>query len=333
MKEVDLNSLHSNQRLLVQELKKREVAVWVLDKQFELLEAEYKGHHEFILDRFTSKIPHTLTLVSRDKYVAKYLLKRNGLQVPEGKLFDKDQIDEAIEYGQSLGKPLIIKPNWGSHGDHVYMNLDHEDLENAIHMLLKDAGSEMPFFVERQFEGREHRIFITQNGDFAVVHRDPAHVIGDGTSSIRELAEVESEKRMNPRTTCLCPIALDNIVDEHLKKEGKNLDFILEKGKKIYLRQTSNVAKGATCTDATDRVHPSIIEIAKKALKVFNGLPYAGIDLLTTDETKEQTPDSYRILEVNPNPGFSMHMKPGEGKVRNVASFVADIIFPETKSQ
>jgi len=269
MNEVDLDKLHTNQKLLVQELEKRGIKVWILDQKFELLEAQYKDHHEFILDRFGVKTPHTLTLISRDKYVAKHLLKRNGLSVPEGKLFDKEQIKAALEYGSELGWPVVAKPNWGSHGDNVFMDLNSEfELKKAIDLLL-GANPKMPFFVERQFIGKEHRIFITQNGEYAVVHRDPAHVIGDGLKTLKELSELETERRMNPRSTVLSPLILDEVVFEHLRKQKLELDFIPKKGEKIYLRLTSNVAKGATCEEVTEKVHPSLIEIAKRALKVF----------------------------------------------------------------
>ncbi|EKD93616.1 MAG: hypothetical protein ACD_28C00108G0009 [uncultured bacterium] len=331
MKEIDLKKLHTNQRLLVEELKKRGCETSILDDDIELLEVTYGQHHEFLLDRFTSKVPHTLTAITRDKYMAKYLLRRAGLQVPEGKLFDGDQIDAGITFAQELGFPVVIKPNWGSHGDDVYSGIESEDeLNYAIKQMFLTRGEATPFFIEKYFEGKEYRIFITGKGDFAAVHRDPAHVIGDGIQTIAELIQAENERRMNPRTTCLCPIAFDEIAKQYLQKNGYSENFIPQPSEKIYLRLTSNVAKGATCEDATDKLHPSVIELAQKALHVFKGLPYAGVDFLTTDITRSQEKNTYRILEINPNPGFAMHMKPGNGTPRNVASFVADLYFPET---
>ena len=39
------------------------------------------------------------------------------------------------------------------------------------------------------------------------------------------------------------------------------------------------------------------------------------------------------IVEVNTVPGIHMHMRPSEGKPRNVAKYIVDMIFPETKEQ
>ena len=39
------------------------------------------------------------------------------------------------------------------------------------------------------------------------------------------------------------------------------------------------------------------------------------------------------IVEVNTVPGIHMHMRPSEGEPRNVAKYMVDMIFPETKEQ
>ena len=46
---------------------------------------------------------------------------------------------------------------------------------------------------------------------------------------------------------------------------------------------------------------------------------------------KEQTSDMYNVVEVNTVPGIHMHMRPSHGKSRNVAKYMVDMIFPETK--
>jgi cyanophycin synthetase len=328
----ELQGLHTNQRLLVMELQGRGVDVRIIDKGMELLEAEYKGHKEFLLDRDSSINPYAASVISGDKYLTKRLLKGAGVSVVEGQSFNADGTDDALMYAQELGYPLVVKPTFGSHGDDVNMDLDNLcDVKGAIDSVVNSIGRSRTYLVEQQFEGKEYRVFITRNGDYAVLHRDPAHVIGDGEKTIEELANAETERRSS-RVNCLCPVRLDEVVNEYLARDEKDINYVPEQGEKVYLRHNSNVAAGATCEDYTDDVHPSVIEIAKKALDVFHGLPYAGMDFLTKDVTAEQTPDMYRILEVNSVPGVHMHMRPGSGKPRNVASYITDMIFPETKS-
>jgi cyanophycin synthetase len=327
MNEEEMQSLHTNQRLLVGEMHTRGIDVRILDRTIELLEATYKGHNEFLLDRDSSVMPYSSSVVCGDKFLAKNLLRRAGLSITEGEAFCKSQIDDALIYAQALGFPLVVKPNFGSHGDHVHMNLENLcEVKEAIDRTTEAIGDKA-FIVEEQFDGQEYRVFITKEGKYAVLLRDPAHVIGDGESNIETLARIENERR-SKRENCLCPLVVDTTF---LSKKGKNLSYTPSKREKVYIRPNSNVATGAICEDFTERVHPSVIDISQRVLEVFHGLPYAGIDFMTSNVENQQTDDSYRIIEVNSVPGIHMHMRPGRGKPINVAGYIVDMIFPETK--
>jgi cyanophycin synthetase len=228
-----------------------------------------------------------------------------------------------------LGFPIVVKPVFGSHGNDVNMDLENLcDVKAGIDSVVSSIGKR-PFLVEEQFEGKEYRVFVTKKGDYAVLHRDPSHIIGDGKHNIKTLANIETKKR-DPKKTSLCPIQLDDVVIKYLAKSQIDLSYVPKSGEKIYLRHNSNVAHGGTCEDFTDKIHPSVLEIAKKALKQFHGLPYAGIDFMTKDILLPQTPSMYRILEVNTVPGIKMHMFPDKGKSRNLAIYIVDIMYPET---
>ena len=88
---------------------------------------------------------------------------------------------------------------------------------------------------------------------------------------------------------------------------------------------------GGICEDYTDRVHPSVIDIGMRVLDVFPGLPYVGIDYMTNSIEELQNDDSYRIIEINTVPGVHMHFRPAIGKSQNIAKYMVDMIFPETK--
>ena len=68
--------------------------------------------------------------------------------------------------------------------------------------------------LEKQFNGREYRVFITKNGFIAVVEREPANVIGDGKHTIKELIDKENYRRMHPRNSCLCEIWIDDVAEK-----------------------------------------------------------------------------------------------------------------------
>ncbi len=335
----ELQRLHTNQRLLVMELQRRNIAVQILDENIELLEASLGSHKEFFLDRDSSIMPYAASVICGNKFLAKRLLRDAGISVMEGQSFCADETNDALVYAQHIGFPLVVKPNFGSHGNGVHMDLENLcDVKEAIDELVKSNGGK-PYLIEEQFEGKEYRVFVTKKRDYAILHRDPAYVIGDGKKSIEELAKAESAERTKetgdslfPRENCLCPIMLDNESQRYLARSGKSFSYVPQEGEKVYLRHNSNVAMGATCEDFTDKAHPSVIEISRKALEVFHGLPYAGMDFLTKDVMVEQTPELYRLIEVNSVPGLHMHMRPGAGQSRDVASYMVDMIFSEANN-
>jgi cyanophycin synthetase len=78
----------------------------------------------------------------------------------------------------------------------------------------------------------------------------------------------------------------------------------------------------------TEVAHGSVIRIAEKILECFKGLAVIGVDFITPDITRDQGGVAYGIIEVNANPGLSMHMMPAIGDPQPVARYVADVMFP-----
>ena len=56
----------------------------------------------------------------------------------------------------------------------------------------------------------------------------------------------------------------------------------------------------------------------------------SGLDLITEDISKDITKNiqNYSIIEANSSPGLAMHMFPTQGKARDVASMLCDVMFP-----
>lgn len=329
---LDLSKLHTNQRLLVEELIKRGAAVAPLDYDLELLEVSYNGKTEYLMDRASKVTAYLPSSLTADKHLTKQILEKNGIAVPAGRIFDGAQVAEALNYGDEIGFPLVVKPNVGSHGDLVRSGIENrEQLESAIYAFLNQADEKEYFIVERHVGGHEYRIFITAKGDYAVLLREPAYVTGDGVNSIKMLAEQETSRRQRIKEkdgSALCPVALDQIALNFLRRKEIDFDYVPDRDEKVYLRLSSNLAQGGVSKDMTDEAHPSAIGIARKVLAAFDGLPCLGIDFLTPDIAVDQTVVPHAIIEVNANPGLSMHHMPAIGRPRNVAGYLADVTFP-----
>jgi len=323
--------LHSNQKIFIYEMLKRGIRVQILDEEREIIKTSYKGHDELILDRDSSIVPYSVSVLAGDKGFTKKNLMANGITVPIGETFLAKDIDYIKRAFEILDCPVVIKPVYGSHGFDVYTNLKTADeVEEAARKIIRNYGEESKLLIEEYFKAPEYRVFVTKKGDYAVLLRDPAHVYGDGVNTIKYLIEDENYRRMNPRTNALCEILVDEELIKFLDNQGLYLESIPKQGEKIYLRPNSNVATGGICEDYTDRVHPSVINICMKVLDAFPGLPYVGVDFMTNSIEEQQTDSSYRIIEINTVPGIHMHFRPAIGKSRNIAKYIVDMIYPET---
>ena len=327
-------NLHSNQKILIYEMLTRGISVEVLDEELELIKASYNGHDELIYDRDSSIMPYNVSVLAGDKGITKHILQNNGISVPIGEVFNVKDKEYILKAFKILDFPVVLKPVFGSHGYDVYTNLStEEEVIEAIEKIIKNRGIDTKVVIEEFFDAKEYRVFVTKNRDYAVLHRDPAHVFGNGINTIKELIQTENYRRMNPRTNALCEILVDDEMYNYISKKGISMDYIPQDGEKVYLRPNSNVAMGGVCEDYTDRVHPSVIDICLRVLDAFPGLPYVGIDYMTNTIEENQNDDSYRIIEINTVPGVHMHYRPAIGKSQNIAKYMVDLIFPETKEK
>lgn len=327
-------NLHTNQKILIYELLLRGIEVELLDEELELIKASYQGHDELIYDRDSSIMPYQLSVLAGDKGITKRLLQQQGISVPLGEVFYSKDTSHIINAFHVLEGPVVLKPVFGSHGYDVYMNLNSEkEIEQSLTKIKKHRGENTKIVIEEYYEGEEYRVFITKNKDYAILHRDRAHVFGNGRNTIEELIEKENDRRMHPRTNALCEILVDEELHTYLSNQHRTIQDIPPIHEKVYVRPNSNVAMGGVCEDYTDKADLSVIDIGMNVLKAFPGLPYVGIDYMTNSITNPQTEDSYRIIEINTVPGIHMHYRPAIGKSRNIAKYMVDLIFPETKKE
>jgi cyanophycin synthetase len=126
----------------------------------------------------------------------------------------------------------------------------------------------------------------------------------------------------------LTRITVDAQAERLLEQAGKTLQSVLEAGEVLHLRSTGNMSTGGTAIDVTSKIHPLNEEIFGQTAGVI-GLDVAGIDVISLDITRSLRETGGGIIEVNAAPGFRMHLQPSEGRRRNVARPVIDMLFPE----
>jgi len=265
--------------------------------------------------------------ISKDKDLTKQLLSMCGVPVPQGQIVDSPAAAWAA--AQDIGLPVCVKPTDGNHARGVSLELTkQEDIEAAYDIALAE-GSEV--IVERFILGEEHRLLVVGDKVAAANKGETASVVGDGVHTVSAL--IETQINSDPRRGEEEDFPLDTIrLDEHttsvleLKRQGLTADSVPEKGRKVLIMRTGNMA-----WDVTDDVHPDVAAQAVLAARVV-GLDIAGVDLVAQDITQPLASQGGAIVEVNAGPGLLMHLKPAMGQARPVGQAIANHLFSDNET-
>ncbi|WP_026098822.1 cyanophycin synthetase [Kamptonema formosum] len=263
-----------------------------------------------------------------DKEGTKTMLRTAGVPVPRGTVIRYlDELDEAIE--EVGGFPIVIKPLDGNHGRGITISITSKEQAEEAYDAASAASKTHSVIVERYYTGRDHRVLVVNGKLVAVAERVPAHVVGNGVSTIEELiAETNRDpNRGVGHANILTRIEVDRTSLQLLENKGYTLKTVLPKGEVCYLRATANLSTGGIAIDRTDEIHPENIWLAQRVAKII-GLDICGMDVVTPDISRPLREVGGVIVEVNAAPGFRMHVCPSQGLPRNVAAPVIDMLFP-----
>ena len=311
---------------LLDEAAGRDIPFIRLDR-YSLVQLGQGVHQQRIRATMTSRTGGIAVDIASDKKLTNRLLDSAGLPVPHSEVVDTE--DAAVAAARRIGYPCVIKPLDGNHGRGVALDLqDEADVRAAWPQTVgQSRGGDV--IVESYITGRDYRCLVIGGKLAAVAERVPASVIGNGTSTIRELVE---QTNADPRRgigheKVLTRIKLDTGAEVVLAGQGYTPDAVPDKGAFVKLALTGNMSTGGTSIDRTMEAHPDNAEIAETAALVV-GLDIAGIDFICPDIEVPVRETGGGIVEVNAAPGFRMHTHPTEGEPQYVAKPVIDLLFP-----
>ncbi len=320
-------SLGPSTETIVKEAQARNIP-WLLLSARAMVQLGYGVHQKRIQATLSSFSGILAVELACDKEGTKTILKDGGIPVPRGTVIQYlDELSAAIE--EVGGFPIVIKPLDGNHGRGISIDVKTQQEAEEAYDLASAASKTRSVIVERYYKGSDHRILVINGKVAAVAERIPAHVVGDGRSTIEELIEITNQdpNRGDGHANVLTKITIDKTALNVLEKQGYELTSILAHGEIAYLRATANLSTGGIAVDRTDEIHPENVWIAQRVAKLI-GLDIAGIDVVTDDIRKPLKEVDGVIVEVNAAPGFRMHVAPSRGLPRNIAAPVIDMLFP-----
>ena len=265
--------------------------------------------------------------VAGDKALTGRLLRDAGIPTPAEVVVG--DAEAAVRAAARLGFPAVVKPLDGNHGRGVALDLDGDAAVRAAFPAARAAAKTGRVVVQRQVTGRDYRVLTIGGRIVAVAERVPAHVVGDGERTVRDLLDATNAdpRRGEGHARPLTRIRTGDEATDLLAAQGLDWNSVPEAGRRVALARTANLSTGGTAIDRTDDIHPANAELAREAALAV-GLDIAGVDIVTADIARPMGEDGGAIVEVNAAPGFRMHTDPSEGQPRPVGKAVLDLLFP-----
>ncbi len=247
--------------------------------------------------------------IAGDKEYAKFFMKKKGYLVAKGISIFRDSwartvgsnrtLSFAVDYANTVGYPLIVKPNSKSQGVDVYLVFNKKELTTGLKQIFK---KDRVAIMEEYLSGKDYRVTVLDKEVISAYQSIPLSVVGDGEHSLGWLLKQKinllrkKEIKINIK---------DKRIELKLRQTGLTFETILPKDKKAFLLSNANLSAGGDAIDFSGTIHPGFRKISMNLIKDM-GLRLAGVDIMVTkgDITKNPKDCEYYIIEINSAPGI-----------------------------
>ncbi|MCG5517199.1 MULTISPECIES: hypothetical protein [unclassified Ectothiorhodospira] len=279
------------------------------DGLFEFLSKNYKIG--VMRNMLTHLVTEEAVRVCRDKTRALECLKKKGLPTPFSRYFAPDTgFEAALNFYRDCGvDSLVVKPADARAGSGITTTIVSDQAFREAWGYAKESLTlrQSPIILEEKCKGIDVRAIVVAGRFVCAATRVPAHVIGDGVSTIARLIEKKNQDRAgNPCHR------------QHPIKTMPNLTEIPAKAEVRFLTELVNVHQGGEALDVTDMLSKPLRNLSVDATRSVKGLGVAGVDMIVEDLGH----DKARVIELNTHCNFKIHYYPMYGLRRNPAEAV-----------
>jgi D-alanine-D-alanine ligase-like ATP-grasp enzyme len=269
--------------------------------------------------------------VAKDKDQTSHFLAERGFRVVEGRAFfaprwakqiGSDQVTtKAYKYAETLGLPVLVKPNSRSQGQAVSVAYTRSEFGSAVGTA---ARADRVVLVQRYVVGRDYRLVVLDSEVISAYERLPLRVIGDGRSTVLELA-VALRNRFTASGRDMVLDFRDYRITRRLARSGLELGSVPAAGQGVQLLDTANLSTGGSAIDVTGLVHADYRELAIEATRAM-GLRLAGLDLIAGRSLDEPIGLDHWILELNASPGLDNYASIGAMQLERVRDLYGRVV-------
>ncbi len=312
-------------QILMKEAIKIGISIEVLDRSDNFIALSKGDKTEYVKQATkTSKDSYITMLMMENKTVTKKILDKNNVCVPKGIEVNATQ-NLGFVACKYANKPLVVKPKSTNFGIGISIFPEGASEEDIIYALEIAFKHDDTILIEEFAEGKEYRFLVIGDEVAGILHRVPANVKGDGHHTIRELVAIKNQDFLRGKgyKTPLEKIELDTSSELFLKQKGIGFDDIPKVSEVVYLRENSNISTGGDSIDYTESIPDKFKKIAVQAAKAVEA-KFCGVDMMLEDYQSEAS--NYSIIEINFNPAIHIHSFPYQGKERNIARSVLQVL-------
>lgn len=309
----DTSDLDPSSRLIIEEARRRGIAVEVEAPRAEYFRLRHGGRVISCRESLSDLTSAVAMSRCDDKRVTARVLRAAGLRTPEQ--VEAGDMARELAFLREHGQ-LVVKPARGEQGRGVCVGIRTPDaLASAIERAAM-VGS--PVLLEQLVSGQDLRVIVIGGELAAAALRCPPQVRGDGEHTVRDLIAAQSLRRA-AESAGESKIPLDEETRRCVREAGFELSDVLPNGRELQVRGAANVHTGGTIHDVTERLHPALREVARRAADVLE-MPVVGLDLVVPSIQES----AYWILEANERPGLANH------EPQPLAARFVDLLFPGT---
>ncbi|MGL5021256.1 MAG: hypothetical protein ACRC5R_04475, partial [Mycoplasmatales bacterium] len=196
--------LELSTKILMNEAREQGLNMKVLDELNNVIQIE----NEIIVQATKTNIDtYANILMLENKYMTKKILNNHDIPVPKGVRYRQgDKIDYNLFYENNM----VVKPEDTNFGIGITMltkKCSKEAIDNAINFAFENSKQ---ILVEETIIGTEYRFLVIGEKCVSIVKRVPAHVIGDGINTIKNLVSIKNKNPLRS-TGYVTPVELINL--------------------------------------------------------------------------------------------------------------------------
>ena len=261
--------------------------------------------------------------IGTNKYSTNKILQEAGIPVPDVTGITYKEYQNGNWSLKDIKFPVVAKPAWDTAcGFNVLCNIqDRGSLIKYIDKYLKHIRCVS--IEEYQAGLRSYRVLIFCGEVIGIVERIPAHVVGDGSSTIRALIKIKNKIRQDLKKTIPTgPITLNEETWSIFRELNLTVNSIPKAGEVVPLRYICNSTYGGSFISLeTNVICEENARLASRAAQALD-LGLVGFDVICEDISIPIEASRGFFIEANVDPDITIHESSMDGVPNRVSKII-----------